>query len=75
MTADASVMEINRAERLAELTAKEKAQLEAEEAERQRNARDGIQGSFLSSQQKRAMDVSLGDKLKQGHRGYVQQRA
>lgn len=75
MTADASVMEIDRAERLAELTVKEKAQLEAEEAERQRNARDGMQGSFLSSQQKRAMDVSLGDKLRQGHRGYVQQRA
>jgi hypothetical protein len=68
-------METDRAERLAELTAKEKAQLEAEEAERQRNARDGMQGSFLSGQQKRAMDVSLGDKMRQGHRGYVQQRA
>jgi len=68
-------METDRAERLAELTAKEKAQLEAEEAERQRNARDGMQGSFLGGQQKRAMDVSLGDKMRQGHRGYVQQRA
>jgi len=75
MTTDARVMETDRAERLAELTAKEKAQLEAEEAERQRNARDGMQGSFLSGQQKRAMDVSLGDKMRQGHRGYVQQRA
>lgn len=75
MSSDANAMETDRAERLTELSAKEKAQLEIEEAERKRNARDGMQGAFLGGQQKRAMDISLGDKMRQGHRGFVQQRA
>jgi hypothetical protein len=74
MTSDASIMEVDRAERLATLEAQDKAQLETEEAERRRNARDGVQGSFISMHQKHAMDMTLGDKMKQGHRGYAKQR-
>lgn len=74
MTSDANTMEVDRAERLATLEAQDKAQLEIEEAERRRNARDGIQGSFISVHQKHAMEMNLGDKMKQGHRGYVKQR-
>lgn len=76
MSRDAGAVENDRADRLRTLEAEERAILEAEEAERKRNARDGIQGgSFLSSQQRKAMDVSLGDKMRQGHRGHTSQRA
>jgi hypothetical protein len=74
MTQDASAMEVDRAERLAVLSVQENEQLQKEEAERRRNAKDGIQGGFLSSQQKRAMDTDLGEKLRQGRRGLIQQR-
>lgn len=76
MSTDADAMEVERGHHLAELNARDAAQLAKEEEERKRNARDGIQGgSFLSGQQKRAMDVSLGDKMRQGHRSHVAEKA
>lgn len=74
MSTDASAMEKDRIERLAALAAEDEARLAMEEAERKRNARDGVLGSFVAGQQKQAMDLSLGDKMRQGHRGYAQQR-
>lgn len=65
-------MEKDRAERLAALAKEDEVRLAKEEAERKRNARDGILGSFVAGQQKQAMDLSLGDKMRQGgHRGFV----
>lgn len=75
MSSDANTMEKDRVERLAILAAEDEAKLAMEEAERKRNARDGVLGSFVATQQKQAMDLSLGDKMRQGHRGFVQQRA
>ncbi|KAG8835977.1 RNA-splicing factor [Serendipita sp. 399] len=74
MSKDADQMETERAEHLAVLEAKDSALLQAEEEARKRNARDGVMGSFLSNQQKQAMDVSLGDRMRQGHRGLISQR-
>jgi hypothetical protein len=71
MSSNADSMEKDRAERLAVLAAEDEARLASEEAERKRNARDGILGSFVAGQQKQAMDLSLGDKMRQGHRGFV----
>ena len=74
MSSNADVMEKDRVERLAALAAEDEAKLAMEEAERKRNARDGILGSFVAGQQKQAMDLTLGEKMRQGHRGYAQQR-
>ena len=70
MTSNASVMSLERQERLAALLEKEKADLEAEE---QARARSKGMGSFLSHEQKKVFGGSGGleERIKRGRGGMV----
>ena len=69
MQNNAESMSSERAKRIAELEAKEKADAEAEMVARLKNTRQGGKAEFLSSATKRAGDLDLGERVRRGRQG------
>jgi Pre-mRNA splicing factor/N-terminal domain of CBF1 interacting co-repressor CIR len=72
MQQDASELDQQREKRLAEIDARDKSNIERDDAARARNARSGGRADFVNSFHKKAGDLSLGDRLgRSGGRGRV----
>lgn len=71
MQANADQMNVDRAKRLTELSEKEKAELEKEEAARIYSSKYGGKGSFLSGVNKKAGDLDLGERVRRGRQTLI----
>lgn len=71
MQANADQMNVDRAKRLTELSEKEKAELEKEEAARIHSSKYGGKGSFLSGVNKKAGDLDLGERVRRGRQTLI----
>ncbi|RPB00195.1 hypothetical protein L873DRAFT_1843151 [Choiromyces venosus 120613-1] len=74
MVANASQMNAERAQRLAELSIKEKVELEAEEKARMRSSKLGGKGEFLAGVNRKAGDLDLGERVRRGRQTLVSER-
>lgn len=71
MQQDASTLDADREKRLAALAEKETADREAEDASRARSAKYGDKGDFIQGIQRKAGDMSLGDRIGRGRGGLL----
>lgn len=71
MQANADRMDSDRAKRLAELSEKEKAELEKEEAARIHSSKYGGKGAFLSGVNRKAGDLDLGERVRRGRQTLI----
>ena len=66
MQNNANELDADRAQRLAKLAVKERADAEAEEAARQRNHRAGGRADFLNQANRKAGELDLGERVSRG---------
>lgn len=71
MQANADQMNVDRAKRLTELSEKEKAELDKEEAARLHSTKYGGKGAFLSGVNKKAGDLDLGERVRRGRQTLI----
>ncbi|RPB00204.1 hypothetical protein L873DRAFT_1843153 [Choiromyces venosus 120613-1] len=71
---DAPQMNAERAQRLAELSIKEKVELEAEEKACMRSSKLGGKGEFLAGVNRKAGDLDLGERVRRGRQTLVSER-
>lgn len=71
MQSNADQMNIDRANRLTELSEKEKIELEKEEAARIHSSKYGGKGAFLSGVNKKAGDLDLGERVRRGRQTLI----
>jgi hypothetical protein len=69
MQAAASELDQDREQRLAALANKEKAEAEKDEESRKRNAKYGGRADFVNGLNRRAGDMTLGDRIGRGKAG------
>lgn len=75
MQANASQMDVERAKRLTELTEKEEAELQKEEAARLRSSKYGGKGEFLTGVNRKAGNLDLGERVRRGRQALINERA
>ncbi|KAH0613761.1 uncharacterized protein H6S33_005647 [Morchella sextelata] len=71
MQSNADQMNAERVKRLAEITEKEKAELEKEEAARMRNSKYGGKGDFLTGVNRKAGNLDLGERVRRGRQTLI----
>lgn len=71
MQSNADQMNVDRANRLTELSEKEKVELEKEEAARIHSSKYGGKGAFLSGVNKKAGDLDLGERVRRGRQTLI----
>lgn len=71
MQSNADQMNIDRANRLTELSEKEKVELDKEEAARIHSSKYGGKGAFLSGVNKKAGDLDLGERVRRGRQTLI----
>lgn len=71
MQANADQMNVDRAKRLTELSEKEKAELDKEEAARIHSSKYGGKGAFLSGVNRKAGDLDLGERVRRGRQTLI----
>jgi hypothetical protein len=71
MQQDASKLDVDREKRLTALVEQEKADREAEDRARAKSSKYGDKGDFVHGLQRRAGDMSLGDRIGRGRQGLM----
>lgn len=71
MQANANQMNADRAKRLAELSEKEKIELEKEEAARTQSSKYGGKGAFMSGVNRKAANLDLGERVRRGRQTLI----
>jgi Pre-mRNA splicing factor/N-terminal domain of CBF1 interacting co-repressor CIR len=74
MQADATELDTEREQRLVALRKKEEADLEAENAARQKSSKYGSKGDFVMGLNRKAGDLDLGERISRGRQGLKVER-